>query len=215
MRPPPHHLLPGILLLLAATASAAGELAGSVSLDHSTAEPRTRVRDTVIWLEQVPEKTEQKLTRTPYHWFWKRRPPPPPLARAVQSGRCYHPHVIALAAGSAMVISNEDSVWHAPFSVSPARGFDLGKLEPGRADTVAFDSTGVVAVRCAIFPDMSMFVVVTPNHAFTRPDSAGTWRLPELPAGHYVVHAWHPVRGDYRHEVDLPAHGSVSLPLRW
>jgi hypothetical protein len=29
------------------------------------------------------------------------------------------------------------------------------------------------------------------------------------------VHVWKPDRGDSRHEVDLPAHGSVSLPVHW
>jgi hypothetical protein len=203
-----------MLLALAATASTAGELRGDVSLGHPPDEHRAHVGDAVIWLEQIPEKTERKLTRTPFRWYWQRREPPH-LTRIVQSGRNYHPHVVALAAGSALVIRNEDDVWHGPFSVSPTRGFDLGKLAPGRADTVSFDSTGVVAVRCDIFPDMSLFVVVTPNHAFTRPDESGKWRLPELPAGHYVVHAWHPDLGDSRREVDLPARGSVTLPLRW
>lgn len=211
---PPHRLLAGILSLLITTASTAGELRGSVSLGHSAEELHARVRDAVIWIEQVPTKTEQQLTRAPFRWFWERHQTPP-LTRVVQSGRRYHPHVIPLSAGSRLVIRNEDDVWHGPFSVSPASGFDLGKLAPGRADTVSFDSSGVVAVRCDIFPDMSLFVVVTPNHAFTQPDSSGLWRLPELPAGHYVVHAWHPDRGDSRHDVDLPAHGRVTLPLHW
>ncbi|HUK62061.1 MAG TPA: hypothetical protein VLV15_01970, partial [Dongiaceae bacterium] len=169
MRTTPHAVLAAILVMLAATAASAGELHGSVSLGHSPAEPVSHVHDTVIWLEQVPAKVEQKLTRAPFQWFWKRHEPPP-LPRVVQSGRRYHPHVIALAVGSWLVIRNDDDVWHGPFSVSPASGFDLGKLAPGRADTVRFVSAGVVAVRCDIFPDMALFVVVTPNHAFTQPD---------------------------------------------
>jgi len=203
-----------MMLALAATASSAGELRGDVSLGHSPGNPRAHVQDAVIWVEQIPDKTEHQLTRTAFRWFWQRRDTVH-LTRIVQSGRNYHPHVVALAAGSSLVIRNEDDVWHGPFSVSPTRGFDLGKLAPGRADTVSFDSAGVVAVRCDIFPDMSLFVVVTPNHAFTRPEESGEWRLPDLPAGHYVVHAWHPDLGDSRREVDVPARGSVTLPLRW
>lgn len=215
MRPTPRRVLSAMLLLQLAAAAGAGQLRGSVALGHEGEEPRPHVHDTVVWLEQIPAKSEDKLTRAPFHWFWKRREAPPPLPQVVQSARRYHPHVIAVPAGSSLVIRNQDDVWHGPFSVSPARGFDLGKLAPGRADTVAFDSAGVVAVRCDIFPDMTLFVVVTPNHAYTQPDSAGRWRLPELPAGHYVVHAWHPDRGESRRETDLPAHGSVTLPLHW
>jgi hypothetical protein len=214
MRATPRLAMSAILLLQVAAAAGAGELRGGVALGRDAEEPRPHVRDTVIWLERIPAKSERKLTHAPFHWFWKKRVPPP-LPQVVQSARRYHPHVIALPAGSSLVIRNQDDVWHGPFSVSSARGFDLGKLAPGRADTVSFDSAGVVAVRCDIFPDMSLFVVVTPNHAYTQPDSAGQWQLPELPAGHYVVHAWNPDRGDSRHEVDLPAHGGVTLPLHW
>jgi hypothetical protein len=215
MRATPRLALNAIPLLLVAATAAAGELRGSVTLGHETQAAHPHVRDTVIWLEQIPGKSEQKLTRAPFHWFWKKRVPPPPLRQLVESGLCYHPHVLAIATGSELVIHNQDTVWHGPFSVSPAHEFDLGKIAPSRADTLSFDSTGVVAVRCDIHPDMSAFVVVTPNHAFTQPDSSGAWRLPELPAGHYVVHAWNPDRGDSRHEVDLPAHGGVTLPLHW
>jgi hypothetical protein len=208
-------MLTALLLMQAAGLARAGELHGSLSQARSPGELHTRAQNTVIWLEQVSEKTERQLTHVPHHWFWKRREPPAPLPQLVQSGQCYHPRVVAIAAGSQLVIQNQDAVWHGPFSVTPAHGFDLGKLAPGHADTLSFDSTGVVAVRCDIHPKMSAFVVVTPNHAFTQPDSSGDWRLPELPAGHYVVHVWNPDRGDSRHEVDLPAHGSVSLPAHW
>src|SRR5580765_3377053 len=215
MRPTPHLLFTALLLVQAAAVAGAGELHGNVLEGRAPEAKHTHAHDTVIWLEQVPDKTERQLTHVPTHWFWKHRLPPLPLRELVQSGRCYHPHVVAIPAGSELVVHNQDSVWHGPFSVSAARGFDLGKLAPGRADTLTFDSTGVVAVRCDIHPKMSAFVVVTPNHAFTQPDSAGDWRLPELPAGHYVVHAWNPDRGDSRYEVDLPAHGSVNLPVHW
>ena len=212
--PMPRRFLAALLLALSASSAAAGALNGSVALGRSPNARRARARDTVIWLEQLPEKTERQLTRPPARWFRHRRPPPP-LPLIIESGRSYHPHVLALAAGSALVIRNEDQVWHGTFSVSPARAFELGKRPPGRADTLSFDSTGVVALRCDIHPDMSAFVVVTPNHAFTQPDSAGQWRLPDLPAGHYVVHAWRPEHRDLHRAVDVPSRGTVNLSLHW
>ncbi len=213
-RPMPRRFLAAMLLALSASSAAAGALNGSVALGRSPDARRARARDTVIWLERVPEKTERQLSRPPSRWLRHRRPPPP-LPLIIESGRRYQPHVIAITAGSALVIRNLDHVWHGPFSVSPARAFDLGKRAPGRADTLRFDSTGVVALRCDIHPAMSAFIVVTPNHAFTQPDSAGDWRLPDLPAGHYVVHAWRPEHRELRHTVDVPARGTVRVPLRW
>jgi hypothetical protein len=202
-----------LLLLLAATRCGAGTLAGRVSLPN--ADGSTRVSDAVIWLERISEQSETQLADAPRHWFWNRREIPPTLPQLEQAGRRYRPHVVVLAARTKLVIVNADDVWHGAFSVSPARSFDLGKRPPGRADTLRFDSTGVVAVRCDIHPDMSAFVVVTPNHAYAQPDSAGDWRLPELPAGRYVVRAWAPQQPPYRHEVTLPEKGAVQLPIHW
>ena len=207
-------LLAALLLAVWAARATAGELRGSVALGRSPQARGVRAGDTVVWLEQVPEKIEHQLTQSPPRWFRRRRPPPP-LPLLVESGQRYLPHVIALAAGSALVIRNDDQVWHGVFSVSPMHAFELGKRPPGRADTLRFASAGVVALRCDIHPDMSAFVVVTPNHAFTRPDSAGNWRLPDLPAGHYVVRAWQPDTGELHRDVDVPARGVVSLPLGW
>ena len=191
-----------------------GPLRDSRGPDRARSGPGTRARDTVVWLEQVPEKTERQLTHKPFRWFRHRRVAPP-LPQIVESGRAFEPHVLAIAAGSTLVIRNQDKVWHGAFSVSPTRAFDLGKRAPGKADTLAFDRPGVVALRCDIHPAMSAFVIVTPNHAFTRPDSAGDWRLPDLPAGHYTVHAWQPAKGELRRGVDVPARGDVSLALHW
>ncbi|HEY6194131.1 MAG TPA: carboxypeptidase regulatory-like domain-containing protein [Candidatus Eisenbacteria bacterium] len=206
--------LAALLVLLAAAPASAGALRGNVANGRTAEIRRERARDTVVWLEQVPEKTERQLTHTRFRWFRHRRVAPP-LPQIVESGRMFEPHVIALAAGGTLVIRNQDKVWHGAFSVSPARAFDLGKRAPGRADTLTFDRPGVVALRCDIHPAMSAFVIVTPNHAFTRPDSAGDWRLPDLPAGHYTVHAWHPAKGELRRGVDVPAKGAANLALRW
>lgn len=202
-----------VLMLAAATASA-GAVEGTVSWARSQRVPAPRVEDAVVWLESVPERTERQLTRPPFLWFWQRRVVPP-LPRVVQAGRRYDPRVIALARGGSLVILNRDEVWHGTFSVSPAHRFELGKRPPGRADTVRFDRVGLVSLRCDIHPDMSAFVVITPNHAYAQPNAAGAWRLPELPAGRYVVRAWHPELGELRRAVNVPFRGTVNLPLRW
>ena len=161
-----------MLLTLAVAPARAGTLHGSVSLAHAAGSPREAVRDVVVWLEHVPEKTERQLTRPPFRLF-RRRPKPPPLASMVEANLHFQPRVVAIAVGSRLVLRNQDEVWHGAFSVSPGHRFDLGKRAPGRGDTLRFDSTGVVALRCDIHPDMSAWVIVTPNHAFRRPDSAG------------------------------------------
>src|SRR5262249_35103104 len=130
--------------------------------------------DVIVWLEQVPEKVERKLTGGGRRWFWQ-APRKPPLASLLETGQHYAPRVSVVPAGSPLEIRNGDSVWHGTFSVSPGAAFELGKRAPGSVDTLRFATPGVVTLRCDIHPDMTGYVVVTPNHAYTRPDSSGLW----------------------------------------
>jgi hypothetical protein len=174
--------------------------------DHSR--PQPGVTDAVIYVERIPEKTERKLTG--HGWFFTRRAEVP---RMIQADLQFVPRVMSIAAGTMVEFLNLDRVYHNPFSVSAAKRFDLGKNAPGRTDTVRFERTGVVNLHCEIHPEMTGYVVVVPNHAFTRPDSLGGFALPKLPDGDYVVHAWHPRHGDITQHVTLDRHGDAELEL--
>ena len=167
-----------------------------------------------MWLEQVPPSTERDLALGRRSWFLGRRRPPP-RPRLVATRLHYEPRVVVVAAGDSLEIRNEDRVWHGTFSVSPERTFELGKRAPGSSDTLRFEQTGEIQVRCDIHPDMSATVVVTPNHAFVRPNAAGEWLLPKLPEGAYVVRAWAPGLPELRQEVSVPRIGDTVLQLHW
>jgi plastocyanin len=164
----------------------------------------------VVYLDRIPDEVEHKLTKT--HW-WKRKKPGVP--RIVQADLRYSPRVLAAPVGTRVEFANLDRVFHNTFSVSAARRFDLGRYLPGHVDTVAFDRVGVANLHCDIHPQEVGFVVVVPNHAFTRPDSLGYFRLPKLPEGSYVVRVWHPRLGDLRREVVMPRRGNLQLDLKF
>ena len=171
------------------------------------------VLDGVVWLDEIPAKLERKLATPPHGLFQK--PKPVALPRVMQSERQFRPRVTAVAAGAHILFSNADRFYHNAFSVSKAKRFDLGKYPPGRSDTVVFNRSGVINLHCDIHPDMLGFIVVTPNHAFVRPDSLGRFGLPKLPPGHYVLRAWHPRRGELKREFEVPSRGDVDLELRF
>jgi hypothetical protein len=165
--------------------------------------------DAVVYLEQVPDKVEKKLT---HRGLFRKAPRP---SRIVQIKLRFVPRVLAAAAGTAVEFQNLDRVYHNTFSVSVAKRFDLGKYPPGTLDTVVFERVGVANLHCDIHPDESGFVVVVPNHAFTRPDSLGRFALPKLPRGQYTVRVWHPRLGEISRAVEIPKHGDVALELRF
>lgn len=167
------------------------------------------ITDASIWIDRVPESVEKKLSRR--GWF----APKPRLARIVQSKSRFTPRVLAVPAGSDVEFQNLDRVYHNAFSVSAARRFDLGKYPPGRLDTVRFERPGVVNIHCDIHPSEIGFVVVTPNHAYARPDSLGRFKLPNLPPGAYTLRVWHPQLGELRRKVEVPKRGDIHLEVSY
>lgn len=163
--------------------------------------------DAVIWLLQVPEPAERRLAQQ------NRRDRSRPNPRMLIGHSRFQPRVMTVAAGTDVEIQNLDRIWHSTFSVSAAQRFDLGKLRPGAIDTVAMTRPGVINLHCDIHPEETGFLVVTPNHAFARPDSLGSFTLPKLPPGTYKVELWHPQRGAREQIVVVPKRGDVTCDL--
>lgn len=171
------------------------------------------VAEAVVYMEKIPKNLELKLSGRGWSFFSSR--PKPKFARIVQKSRRFTPRVLAVPVGTSVEFQNRDRVYHNAFSVSTARRFDIGKYPPGGADTVTFERPGVINLHCDIHPEMLGFIVVTPNHAFVRPDSLGRFQLPKLPPGPYTVRVWHPQRGEIRRAIDMPKRGDVTLDLHF
>ena len=201
-----------LALLVAPSRTLGGALKGTCALRASGT---AHASGTVVWLEQVPAKVEERIVRGPIRWFWQRKPPPPPLPElALRNGR-FQPDHAAAVVGAPVLMRNADRQWHGVFSVTPGLGFDLGKRAPGRVDTLRFAHPGTVNVRCDIHPEESAWLLIVPNHAFVRVDSLGRWALPDLPAGTYALRAWRPGARTLRQDVIMPKRGDVEVALHW
>jgi plastocyanin len=139
--------------------------------------------------------------------------PTAPRATMLTRENDFAPRVLAVTAGTVVEFKNGDRVFHNAFSLSPAKRFDLGKLGPGQAREVTFDRPGLVSLFCELHPASAGFVVVVPG-AFARADSAGSFTLPPLPPGAYVVKAWHPRWGERRARVHLTS-ADLAILLRF
>jgi plastocyanin len=162
--------------------------------------PRGAVNDAVLWVERIPAVADSGLALVAR--------PRPQLA---QIDQCFMPRVVSVAAGGKVDFPNQDPIYHNVFSVSATRRFDLGKYPRGQSRSVTFPKAGLVNVYCDIHSDMAAFVLVAPNHAFTQPAADGAYALPDLPAGKYVLHVWHPDFGSFEREVDLSADRALAL----
>lgn len=206
------------MLLLAALALGAGVPMGAATARAGTVSGVCELRGpagmphaAVVWVDSLPERTERRLAEGPRRWFWQRRTPPRRLAEVRLRESRFVPRVSTVAVGGGLVVRNADTVWHGVFSVTPGQAFELGKRAPGKADTLHFDRTGPLTLRCDIHPDESGWVLVLPNHAFARADAEGRWALPELPAGRYQLHVWWPDGRTAERTVNVPAKGGARV----
>jgi len=196
-----------IAALVIATESHAGAIRGRLDAAPETSAGGTQVAatltDAVVWVDTLPAQAMRR-------YRGKSRE-----ARITQQGRRFSPRVTAVAAGSPIRFSNRDNVYHNVFSVSPSKRFDLGKYPPRTIHRVTFDRPGLVNLYCDIHPGMAAYVMVLPHRVFARPAASGRFALPELPAGSYVVKAWHPVHGERTTHVEVPRRGVVVTRLRF
>jgi len=130
-------------------------------------------------------------------------PAVPTLARLELKDQEFRPRILAVPVGSTVEFTNNDSLYHDVFSVSPARRFELGRCGGGKTRRVTFERAGLVKIYCNLHPNMAAYVLVVPSRTFARPDSLGRFVLPRLPKGKYVVNVWHPDFPVIRREVTV------------
>ncbi len=130
--------------------------------------------------------------------------PPATVAVMDQVGCAFVPHVLAVQANQLIDFANGDPVVHNVRSIGEKnRGFNISMAGKGKTVRRYFASPEVVKIRCDIHAWMGAFIAVEghPFHRITGDD--GSFALEGLPAGQYVVEAWHEKLGVERQTVQL------------
>jgi plastocyanin len=122
-----------------------------------------------------------------------------------QEGMQFHPALLPVRVGSAVAFPNDDEFYHNVFSYSKPKRFDLGRYrrEDKPAPIQVFDKPGVVKLFCEIHQHMRGIILVLDTPYFTRTAADGSYRLENLPAGHYVLKAWISENRVYSQPVEL------------
>jgi plastocyanin len=116
-----------------------------------------------------------------------------PRARMNQRNETFVPRVLAIMTGTTVEFPNDDPIYHNVFSLSRARGFDLGRYAAGHSKSVRFDRPGIVRVFCDIHSHMSAFILVFAHPFFAVTDDRGQYAIRNVPPGKYTLKAWHEV----------------------
>ena len=169
----------GMLALSASIATAQGTVSGTLSLEERAGADRGDLRNAVVYLE--PRERAIPVSYVPAM-----------RSRVIaMHGREFRPHVTIVQAGGSVAFPNEDPFSHNVFSNVDLGPFDLGLYRRGTTRAATFARPGVYPIYCNIHSMMVSFVVAVPSPWATQPDEAGRFTLRGVPAGRYVIHAWH------------------------
>lgn len=145
----------------------------------------------------------------------KKRLPCTPPAQFVymdQEDKEFHPHVLPVVNGTRVRFQNSDRIFHHIFSVSNPGGFEIPKhINHKDRD---FEHAHPFELFCGIHPRMNAYVYVVENDFFTKPDEKGKFRLKGVPAGTYLLRAWHPRLGAKDQTVQVPAQGQTERSFK-
>jgi len=184
-------LCPGI------AARAQGGVSGQLSLIERQGADRSDPSSAVVYLE-VRDRVQPEGE------------PRPALRQTTiaMTGREFVPHVRTILAGGSVAFPNQDPFSHNVFSNAEAGPFDLNLYRRGVSRAQTFVRPGIYPIYCNIHSRMVSFVIAvpTPYVATVAPD--GRFMIPDVPAGTYVLHAWHEhAGGTVTREIVVPSTG--------
>jgi len=179
--------------------AAQGAVSGRLHMLEKSDKPSKDLANAVVYLEP---KTAPKKAFAPMH------------ASIGMHGREFTPHVTVVTTGSTVRFENQDPFRHNAFSNSDMGSFDFGLADRGTSSQQVLKEPGVYPVFCDIHAKMAAYVVVVPTRWFTLAGVDGEFAIDSVPAGQYVLHAWHERGGETRQDLTVPAAGLSSLVVQ-
>ena len=143
------------------------------------------------------------------------RPASLPTKEVEQKDLTFVPALLPIEVGTKVQFPNLDDQYHNIFSYSPVKRFDLGRYRPEERPipSVMFDKPGLVTLRCDIHEHMRGLILVLNTPYFVMTDTAGHFRLDNLPPGRHTLKAWIDSRTTREKPVDLKDGQTLHVDL--
>ena len=143
------------------------------------------------------------------------RPASLPTKEVEQKDLTFIPALLPIRVGTKVEFPNLDDTYHNIFSYSPAKRFDLGRYraEERPIPVQVFDKPGLVTLRCDIHEHMRGLILVLNTPYFVMTDTAGRFRLNNLPAGRHTLKAWIDSRTTREKTIDLKEGQTLHVDL--
>ena len=181
-------------LLLAAPLSQAATVSGTMMIGGA------RTGGAVVYLED----TQHPVSR-------------PEGAHAImdQKDLAFVPRVLPVVRGTVIEFTNSDSVLHNVFTPSAAAGkFNLGTYSEGETRSITLDKPGEVLILCNIHMEMAAHILVLNDPYFAVVAQDGSYQIPAVPSGTYVLRVWREGLLPYTQTLQVPASGTLTVELQ-
>ena len=112
-------------------------------------------------------------------------------------GCVYRPHVLGMQTGARLRIVNSDSTLHTVQLVAVNNAsFNIALPQPGMDIVrVLANPEVMIPVRCNVHPWTQAYIGVVPHAFFAVSGEDGRFVIDGVPAGEYVLEAWHELLG--------------------
>lgn len=130
-----------------------------------------------------------------------------------QAGCQYAPHVSGMMVGQNLVIRNSDPTLHNVHAMPKVnKEFNQGQPFQGMELEHTFDKQEVmVRFKCDVHPWMASYMAVLDHPFFGVSGDDGSFEILDLPAGEYVLEAWHEEFGTRTQTVTVGANAVAAV----
>ncbi len=181
-----------LVSVFVAAPAVAGTLQGKVAVVEKDGRPAQDLAEAVVWVEGPKTRVR------------------PSAVTVNMKSKAFVPRVTVVAVGGSVEFPNQDAIFHNVFSVSGKNGFDLLLYKKPKSASKVFAQPGIVRIYCNIHPQMSGFVLVRDNPFWARLDASGGFSIADVPAGSWVLKAWHERAGESAQTVQVQETGSTT-----
>ncbi len=147
-------------------AAGGGAVAGKV-----TATPEKFLKDTVVYLKEVPGTFAPKTHSMD------------------QKGMEFRPHILLITVGDSVKFLNSDGVDHNVYTPD-GEAYNLGVFPKGQSREHKFTKTGAYTQLCSIHPEMLAYIFVGQNPYAAAVKKDGSFKIENVPPGTYQLSVW-------------------------
>jgi hypothetical protein len=216
------------LVLKTATSAHSGSIAGVVRFSGATpAMPAVVVsKDQDYCGDSLPNDTylvESSGGLQNAVVFLESAPSAPPAdsqkLNVIENDGCrYVPRIKAMQKGERLRIKNNDPKLHIPHSYLAERTVFMLSLpfkNTAVEATQKIKDPGVLKLVCDTHAWMIGYLHVFDHPYFALSDGTGTFSIPNVPVGRYILNAWHEEAGTRRQEITITEGGDVRVEFEF